>query len=346
MRLIKVLVTGAGSGVGQGILKALRKSSLPLTIVAADIEPFATALYRADAAILIPRVEDEGSLAAIIDRIKKNEIHVVLIGSEFEIEFFARHRSQIESETGCTVVVSPLETIKIANDKWETAEFLKRHAMPHAPSFLPQNAQDAALWAQLSGYPIILKPRRGTSSRHVHVIQSQEEMARLYDDVPHPLVQKMLSLPKAELDREYTCSVFKCMDGTLIGPFTARRALKGGHSWVVEVAPFPELTPLMIKIGTALDSVGPLNVQLIMTKDGPVPFEINARFSGTTPIRAHFGFNEPEMAIRNFHLQEPLSPPDIGRGMALRYFEEVFLDNASPEDAHILGKKGKIESWF
>ena len=40
LRKIKVLVTGAGSGVGQSIIRALKKSDLNLEVIAADINRF------------------------------------------------------------------------------------------------------------------------------------------------------------------------------------------------------------------------------------------------------------------------------------------------------------------
>jgi carbamoyl-phosphate synthase large subunit len=60
-----------------------------------------------------------------------------------------------------------------------------------------------------------------------------------------------------------------------------------------------------------------------------VPFEINPRFSGTTSVRAQMGFNEVEAALRHFVLGEPVPTlKDAGRGVALRYWNEVYV---SPE---------------
>ena len=80
---IRVLVTGAGSGVGQGIIKCLKISSLPLHLTVADISPLNPAFYRVDDACLIPRVEEPGALAKILSVLADKKIDVLLIGSEF-----------------------------------------------------------------------------------------------------------------------------------------------------------------------------------------------------------------------------------------------------------------------
>jgi carbamoyl-phosphate synthase large subunit len=53
---------------------------------------------------------------------------------------------------------------------------------------------------------------------------------------------------------------------------------------------------------------GPANIQLRVHSDGTIKiFEVHPRFSGTTSIRAQAGFNEVDLAIRNFLLNEPIT---------------------------------------
>lgn len=342
----RVLVTGAGSGVGQGVIKALRVSGLPVTVIAADIAPMNVALYRADEAVIIPRVESPGALDAIEAVLRQQKIDLVMIGSEFDLAFFSKNREELESRSGAIIVAAPLETVSIADDKWLTAEFLREHGLPYAEAYLPADAADAVRVADEWGYPIVLKTRRGTSSRHVYIVKSQAELQKLYPDTPLPMLQRMIDSPSSQLGSEYTCSIFKTADGEMIGPFMARRTVRGGTSWHIEVAQFEELRAPLVAIADALNYVGSLNVQLMLTEDGAIPFELNARFSGTTAVRAHFGFNEPAMALLSFFYKEEVPSPVVRSGIAMRYHEEVFIEGASNASLSPEIHKGVVNSWF
>jgi len=346
MKTIRTIVTGGGSIVGQGIIKALRHSRLPLRIICTDIAALNAGILRADEAAVMPPVERNGSLAAWLDGIRGLRADILMIGSEYDLAFFAAHRSTIEAQTGCKVIASSPQVVAIADDKVATADFLRSNGLPYARALAPASLAEAAAWAKEIGYPLVLKPRCGTSARHVQVIRDRESLDYFFPRTPRPMLQEFLQEVAGGIGGEFTCSTFRCADGGLLGPFVSRRTLRGGSSWMVEVTDSVPVGELMLAIGRALPSVGAFNVQLMLTERGPIPFEFNARFSGTTPIRAYFGFNEPEMAIRSYVLNERLPAPAIRRGFCMRYVEEIMLDGPPPNAVPASLPAGQINRWF
>ncbi len=346
MDAIRVAVTGAGSIVGQGIVKALRTSRFPVEVITTDIAPLNAALYRADESLLLPPVEEPGALEVILERLSRVRPDVVMIGSEFDLAFFSAHRAQIEREIACTVIVSPPETVEIADDKWQTTEFLRANGLPYAEACLPDSPAAALRWARERAFPLVLKARRGTSARNVHIVADESDLELWLPRTPDPMLQVLAGPVASGLGSEWTCSAFVCADGSILGPFSCRRTLRGGSSWVVEVKPLPQGEEVVLAIARALPHVGSINVQLMAHEDRVVPFELNARLSGTTPIRAHYGFNEPEMAIESYRLGRAIPPPGIGRGVVIRYVEEVFLDGAAADSLQEPFMRGAVRDWF
>jgi carbamoyl-phosphate synthase large subunit len=150
-------------------------------------------------------------------------------------------------------------------------------------------------------------------------VNSKEEMPEITDKL---MVQECIE------GEEYTCAVFVDRYGDVVSSIQLRRELVNGTTYKAEVCFERSIHNLIVRIGKAVKPRGVLNIQLRYTKgSGPVPFELNCRCSGTTAIRAHFGYNEPEMLIRHYVLGETIKTPEIKYGKAYRYWNETYREN-------------------
>ena len=126
------------------------------------------------------------------------------------------------------------------------------------------------------------------------------------------------------LDREYTCGATFIEDEVLT-IISLRRTLKNGNTQQA----FCEKTDIIDKyiknLTLSIKPFGPINFQLRLTDRGPVVFEINPRFSGTTPMRALFGVNEVEAVIKKLISSEPTNNYKEKDGVVIRYFENQYI---------------------
>ena len=135
-----------------------------------------------------------------------------------------------------------------------------------------------------------------------------------------PIIQEYLG----DLNQEYTCGA-TCIDHEIITIISLRRTLKNGNTQQAFCEKTDEIDAYIRKLTLSLKPYGPVNFQLRLTERGPVVFEINPRFSGTTPIRALFGVNEVEAVIKNLSAAEPKGQYKEKEGVVIRYFDNQYI---------------------
>jgi len=314
--MINVLVTGTGGGVGQSIVKALKISRLDCKIITTDMCPLAAGIYRGDKGYLVPPATSSNFIDTIIEICKRENIDIVFIGSDPELPVFAVNKRRIEEETGAKVIVSSPEVVKVGYDKWETYKFLKDHNLPYPLSALPEDMYDLV---EEVGFPLIVKPRIGSASKDVYVAKNMEELQIFIKRVDNPIIQEYLK-PEEE---EYTSGVIM-FNEKILGIITMKREIKCGTSYRVLIDYYENVKSAVTEVAKLLSPFGPCNFQMRVTEKGPVTFEINPRFSGTTALRAASGFNEPE-AVINYLMFDRESTLSYNRGVAMRYWNEVYI---------------------
>jgi carbamoyl-phosphate synthase large subunit len=319
---VKVLVTGAGSLLGQGIIRALQSSSLRPRIVAVDPSPLAAGLYWVEAPYLVPPVSDDGYLRRIEEILSRENPDAVLIGTDVELAVFAEHRERLEREGRTRVVVSSPEVVAIADDKWKTYLFIRANRLDAPDSCLPGDERELV---ERVGFPLVVKPRVGARSKGVRLAHDWAELRAALGSGPDLIVQQCVGTD----DTEYTAGAL-CFEGEYAGSIVMRRELRDGNTYRAFVEEYPELNRAVRVWTEILKPRGPVNFQFRLDGGRPKVFEINARFSGTTPFRAHAGFNEVEMALRHVLEGEIGPPPPIKRMTILRHWSETVVAPPAP----------------
>ena len=229
---INIVITGAGSAVGQGILKCLSRRKSKLNLIPADVSPLNAGLYFLKKSILIPKVEQNGSLKKIVWLLKKIKAKGLFVGSEYEIEFFSKNKDFIEKKTKTKIFISKFKNIKIGNDKYKTYLFLKKNNFLTPDTFELEKRNKKKILKKIK-FPCYVKPKKGTSSRGVFIVKSLKDFHDL------KLYNKRYIIQNQAGDRnkkeEYTAGLFVDKNKKIFGPIILRRIIKNGTSWVSEV---------------------------------------------------------------------------------------------------------------
>jgi carbamoyl-phosphate synthase large subunit len=327
-----ILVTGVGDTVGQAIVKAARQMTLSCRVVGTDRDEFSVGLHWADAGFVVPHCSEREAYLAEIRRICDGEdVQLVLPGSEKELQVLSENAPSLLRETGAVVVCSPPEVLRVSMDKWETCRFLEGAGLRFPRYARCDNREQIEQLIETANFPLIAKPVRGTGARGVFNIRSRDDLAQVLNSAVEMVLQEYL-LPEAE---EYSVEVYTLKNGQQAGSLCYRRdQLIAGDTYNACVMPHPAAEAEARAVAAALHTTGPCNVQLRVTARGPVTFEVNPRFSGGVSMRAHFGYNEVEMAVRDLVLNEPVPEPRTSFGRARRFWGEMyFSDNGTSGSA-------------
>jgi len=321
---INVLIMAVGSPLGQSILKAVRNSSLPVNIHAADIGPLAAGLYMEGVTkVILPLVKDPAYPQFLADYVVQNKIRVIFPTIAAEHDFFAKHSDEYLN-LGAHVVSCDPEVFRICNDKYLSMEFLRSRGITAPDTVLCSDEGEVAGFLARNQFPVVLKPRFGASSNDVFIVRDPERLRGILKAYPldHFVLQAYLDDPE-----DYTIGVFVTQDRSYQNTFVIRRNLKFGLSYSGEIIENEDISKHCLEIADALKSTFSINVQLKMVAGTPYTYEINPRLSSTTSVRAHFGFNEPDMILRDALGFEPVNPRIAKtRGIFMRYWEEIYLE--------------------
>ncbi len=336
---ITVLVTGvSGGGVGCGIVEALRRAG-NYRILGTDITPYSVGLFKVDSGFVVPPASDIAYLPALLSICKRNNVAVLIPGSEPELFALTRNREAVE-RAGLTLLANPHALVAACRDKWSMFGLFREKGVPTPDSSLPEGAN---AFIERHGFPFLLKARVGSGSRNLFVTRDAGEYAFYSRYLAAAKVDFFLQEYVGTAQDEYTVGVVCRRDGSVVGSITVHRFLQGLSSQHdLQVGGQRVHTSTGISQGVVEDNEvvqrqceayavklgvrGPANFQGRLVNGTFVVFELNPRFSGTTPFRAAAGFNDADLVLRDFALHQPVTRPAFRSGLvALRGLENIFV---------------------
>jgi len=298
-----ILVTGIGGTVGQGIIRNIHHDQLPLRIIGTNTERISNGNHLPDRVYEVPFGNDPKYLNKITHICRKENVRLIIPSTDYEAYSLSLHKDELPP-----VAASAPEFNYLCLDKYRTWENCRKAKIPFAETCLPSKYR-----GQFAD--IIVKPREGRGSRGVVV--NPGNCKDFSDDY---VVQKLYKGDEITVafyvTRKHKILSYIVMARELYSGFTSKccvtdkynKAIGGIISQIVESFPV----------------AGSCNIQAIAeSKTSVIPFEFNARISGTNSIRAHFGFPDVRWTIEEYLFNKNLKAEKIKPGAAMKVLMDV-----------------------
>lgn len=311
--VVNVLITGAGSVLGQSIYKAI--SGFDHNIYFTNSDELGAGLYFRNVCgtEIVPLASEPEYLDRIHQYVLKNNIDIIFPGTQHEL----RKLSEYGEQNRKVAVHSP-GMLQIALDKYETSKFFLRHRIQGPRTVLLDQIEEAE-------FPVVIKPRTNSASRDINILSSLEEFNRESFQSDEYIVQSYIE------GDEYTCGCYIDRYTKYISTIILKRELtREGASGRGEVVSKQIIDDYVKQIATAFMEegieFGHLNIQLRLRDDIPFCFEINGRLSSTEAPKAKLGFNSVRAYVHNIVFEKEYNGFRPRMGMRfLRFYDEVYF---------------------
>jgi carbamoyl-phosphate synthase large subunit len=242
----------------------------------------------------VPPISDPSYVPALAELCERHGVGAVIPLTDLDIEVLAHARAAGELPA---LVPSP-EVARATYDKYETHLLLGSLGLPSPPTVLPEEEPQS--------YPVMIKPRRGSGARSIHLARDAAEKDFFVRYVAEPregyasepvMVQRAMRGPELSID------CLGNLDGRCVNaiPRTMLES-RGGESIKGAVVRDEELIELGRRTMEALQVRGPATIQVFRDPEvGLGITDVNTRFGGAFPAPAYAalpGRSYPELIVR------------------------------------------------
>ncbi len=309
-------------------------------IVATDMQLSAPALQIADIKLHVPAVYSNDYIDITLGICKEYNIDVLISLNDLELPILANNKGRFE-EIGVQVIVSDPKVIEIAFDKYKTYQWVASLGLKSPKTYLRLEDVNEAIEKGKISFPLILKPRWGSGSIGVEIVNDQEELVLAYKLLNRKIKNTILAVVSKSnnsilvqemlLGDEFGLDVINDLNSNFVSVSVKRKlAMRAGETDKALTVDLPELRDIGVMIGSNLGHVGNLDVDIIQRSNGDYCIlDFNPRFGGGFPFSYEAGVNLPKAIIewvKGNQIDSKTLLPEYGRMYAKNDYLMEILD--------------------
>lgn len=242
-----------------------------------------------------PTTRREAFVETIERELYKLDYDLLLPVAPSTVVPITKQKPRLEART--SIPYLPYEDLLAGLDKRQTIEAARDIDVPHPTTVVPEEIELGDVDAEL-GYPVVVKPRRGSYRRGISICDSPRELERVIEDTQehHGSVLLQEYIPNGGEIGVYTVYDWE----TRLCGVTVQRRLRsnppeGGSSTLRETISNPELIQLADALLSSLSWKGAAMVEFRFdARTGePQLMEINPRLWGSLALTVHAGVDLP-----------------------------------------------------
>lgn len=316
MKKVNVLFLGGAKRVSlaEHLIKAGKKLHLDVTLFSYELDE-RVPLASVGTILKGKKWSDADLFSDLHNQINKNDISVVLpfVDPAIEVAEMLKAGNDKLFVPTCGKDICHIMFDKVLSERW----FVEK-GLPIPPSY----SKDDKL-----SFPVIVKPRRGSASKGILVIDNAEQWDKLQNKEDYVIQQYI------EDREEYTVDCYVTTSGKIVSIVPRLRIqTAGGEVMNSETRRDKDLIDISERVLKSGDFKGPVTIQFLRDKKTGTTYimEINPRLGGGVITSIEAGADITEYILRNY-LGEELEPCDSWKDRTLmtRYFKEVifYADN-------------------
>lgn len=278
-------------------------------VIAIDNQTNAPALIDADLAIQVSDIYSDTYLEELKSICIKHQVRALIPLNDLELPMLAKHKAEIE-ETGTKVIVSNQFAIDICFDKWKTFQFLKDHKLLTPKTYINFNTVAENIKNKELEFPLVLKPRWGSASIGIEIVENMEELDCAYRLLKIKLSRSILNkasedaiesaiLIQEKIDGiEYGMDILNDFEGNYYNTFAREKlSMRAGETDKAMSVINPKFSDIGETIARNLKHIGNMDCDVFLVGEKVYVLELNPRFGGGYPFSHEAGVNTAAIYI-------------------------------------------------